>query len=61
MESSKRPTSEEHDREDEATSTETVADLEESEKGSPAKSSDSGPSPDGAMDETGELEKANPV
>jgi hypothetical protein len=52
-------------RKDEATSTETVKDLEESkeEKGSGGLDSDTGdgPSPDGALDEPDELRDADPM
>ena len=49
-------------REDEATSKETLEDIEDSEatKDTAAKDTD-GPSPDGALDEPGELKKADPM
>jgi hypothetical protein len=47
-------------REQDATSKETLEDLEESEVVSDSDDSD-GPSPDGAFDEDDELEKADPI
>lgn len=47
-------------RQDEATSKETLQDLEEVSKDTDADSSD-GPSPDGALDESDELKDADPT
>lgn len=45
-----------------ATSKETVSDLREQEKGTNTTSDrDSGPSPDGALDESGETKDAGPM
>ena len=51
------------ERESEATSTETVADLndEESDTRSIQADQDPGPSPDGALDEADELRDAGPI
>lgn len=60
METSKHPKDEE--RTDEATSSDTVADIADAESGSLAQANpDPGPSPDGTVDEPDELEKADPV
>lgn len=61
MESPKQPKDEE--RAEEATSTETVADIADAESGSIAQTRDRdpGPSPDGAFDEADEAKKADPV
>ena len=50
-------------RKDDATSDETLSDLEEVEEvsGSTGKDLDPGPSPDGALDQPGEIKKADPV
>ena len=47
----------------EATSKETLSDIRENEKqsGSTAVKHDSGPSPDGAFDESGEIKDAGPM
>jgi putative NADPH-quinone reductase len=47
-------------RQEEATSKETLQDLEETSKNTDADTSD-GPSPDGALDEADELKDADPV
>ena len=47
-------------REDEATSKETLKDIEESEANTDA-GDDDGPSPDGALDEPDELHDADPM
>ena len=47
-------------REDEATSKETLQDLEESEANTDV-DDDDGPSPDGALDEPDELHDADPM
>jgi hypothetical protein len=47
-------------RQDEATSKETLKDLEESEKTVESDDSD-GPSPDGTLDEPDELKDADPI
>ena len=47
-------------REEEATSSETLEDLEESNVDTDANESD-GPSPDGALDQTEELHNADPM
>jgi hypothetical protein len=47
-------------REDEATSKETLQDIEESDVDTEVDDSD-GPSPDGALDEPEELHKADPM
>ena len=47
-------------REEEATSKETLEDIEESEANIDADDTD-GPSPDGALDEPEELHKADPM
>lgn len=51
------------ERKAEATSKETLSDLEETEKGlaSPLDESSPGPSPDGQLDETGEIKDAGPM
>lgn len=51
------------ERKSEATSKETLSDLEEAEKGlaSPGDESSPGPSPDGQLDETDELKDAGPM
>lgn len=49
-------------REEEATSKETLKDIEESEKSSNTTTDDTdGPSPDGAFDEADELHGADPM
>lgn len=49
-------------REDEATSKDTLKDIEESSTDTDTTSDDSdGPSPDGALDETDELHDADPM
>lgn len=49
-------------REDEATSKETLEDIEESESMAATNTDDTdGPSPDGALDEPGELHDADPM
>jgi hypothetical protein len=45
----------------EATSKETVSDLDQNEADVEAENSEPGPSPDGAMDEPDEIEGAGPV
>ncbi len=51
------------ERKSEATSNETLSDLEETEKGlaSLGDESSSGPSPDGQLDETDEIKDAGPM
>jgi hypothetical protein len=58
-ESSKRP----DERKSEATSDETLSDVEETETDSSSSStnSDPGPSPDGAFDESDEMKDAGPM
>jgi hypothetical protein len=48
-------------REDEATSKETLKDIEESEANTDDADDADGPSPDGAFDEPGELHDADPM
>lgn len=49
-------------REDEATSKETLKDIEESEADTDdADDNDDGPSPDGTLDEPGEMHDADPM
>lgn len=48
-------------REDEATSKETLKDIEESESIPENVSDEDGPSPDGALDEPNELHEADPM
>ena len=50
------------DRQSEATSDETLSDLEENEEDVESSStSDPGPSPDGALDESNEIKDAGPM
>jgi len=60
---SKRTREELKEREQEATSREGLKDVAEKEKnaGTPPKSSDKPPSPDGAFDENRELKDADPI
>lgn len=48
-------------RQDEATSKETLKDLEDEEVFSDTDKTDDGPSPDGALDDPEELKDADPV
>jgi hypothetical protein len=45
----------------EATSSKTLSEIEETNRGSGSVSNDSSPSPDGQFDETDEKEKADPI
>jgi hypothetical protein len=48
-------------REEEATSSETLKDIEEAEKVTDTSDDTDGPSPDGALDEPDELQNADPM
>ncbi len=48
-------------RKSDATSDDTLSDVEETEEGTGSSDRDAGPSPDGRLDEPDELKKADPM